>query len=128
MARWQSGNCYTPECGYDLADCENMCSDGCPQSLLGDGNCDWKWNTLECNLDNGDCGFCYNPNGDNTCDIDKLLNDTCDPEWMSEHCSFDNDGCGDVYCNSDRTCLTSTIDNNFWDLGCVEHSECNFDG
>ena len=83
---------------------------------------------MECNLDNGDCGFCYNSNSAYSCDIDKLLNDTCDVECMSIYCDFDKDACGGDYCNTEQTCLTSMINNNVCDLDCVNHEECKFDG
>ena len=66
------------------------------------GTCDEECNLGKCNLDNGDCGFCSNEEG-NTCNSDKLANDTCDSECMSIYCNFDNNACGDDFCNSAQT-------------------------
>ena len=67
--------------------------------MLGDGNCDEECRTLECNLDNGDCGFCYNEFS-MSCNAEKLGNDECDPECLTVFCDYDNDACGEYsWCN-----------------------------
>ena len=47
----------------------------------------------------------------NVCDSERLANDICDKECISAYCNFDNNACD--FCNSDKTCLTSMIDDNF---------------
>ena len=118
----------SPECGYDLGDCDVTCNSHCNQSSqLGNGICDDTWNIGKCNLDNGDCGFCSNVEA-NGCDSDKLANDTCDNECISKYCNFDNNACGDDFWNSDKTWHISMIDNGVWDQDCAFSEDCDFDG
>ena len=80
-----------------------------------------------CNLDNGDCGFCSNLEG-NECNEEKITNDVCDDDWNSKYCNFDNNVCGGEFCNSNQTWNTSMIDNNFWDEEWALEEDWNFDG
>ena len=76
---WCDEEYKIPECGFDLGYCDITCNSNCEIDWLGDEECDEACNLHMCNLDNGDCGFCSNVEGNN-CDGAKIANDTCDDD------------------------------------------------
>lgn len=72
------------------------CPPSCPQSQLGDGDCDNQCNYAGCNWDNGDCDDPCEPNpcsNGGTCSPDRTSSDptdfNCDCEigWCGDYCT-----------------------------------------
>ncbi|KAF7458436.1 notch (dsl) domain-containing protein [Cryptosporidium felis] len=135
-------DCFNSKCNWDNGDCrdENFemrkklvlklekisvkfefdySNCNCNKELLGNNICDIECNTIECNMDKGDCLHRCNSRCINTW----LGDGQCDPSCDTKECFFDKGDCK----TCSKTCRTWMIGNGICDKNC-NNKECKFDG